>query len=298
MVLRGLGTGRVTAALTFCTAMLFLGISLVPFVRPDLIENAFSISATRPVFRPNSSDSNALPRASSADAYSASVLSSPSGLANSGPVVGAAVTGGWWRDGSADTVSGPEASTVSMASELAIDLQARTGIRPREAIGERLWRQPELPPLAQENTIPSVMRAAPRIAPPAISIRLGVQVPAEIRRWEQIILRASQKYEIDPNLIAALMQTESAGRPNALSSMNAVGLMQVMGGSFEPEVNVDQGVYIFAGHLRRYGAIDLALAAYNAGPGAVANYGGIPPYEETQRHVTLTIASYKKFRDT
>ena len=295
MVLRASGMCHLSASLTFCTAMLFLGVSLVPFVRPDLVESALISAAPIAKLGPSSTEHHGLPGLSNAESTARPIVTTGLGRSTPGAIEGSAGSGRWLRVESAEAVIGQETSTVSTATELAIDLQARTGFRPREVIVERLWRQPELPPLAQENAIPSIQRASPRVAPATVSVRLGVLVPKEIRRWEPIILRASQKYEVDPNLIAALMHTESAGSQNALSSMNAVGLMQVMGGSFDAEINVDQGVHIFAGHLRRYGAIDLALAAYNAGPGAVAKYGGIPPYEETHRHISLTIASYKRF---
>jgi soluble lytic murein transglycosylase-like protein len=111
-----------------------------------------------------------------------------------------------------------------------------------------------------------------------------------------LILRAGKKYGLDPYLIAALMQTESAGDPRALSPMNAVGLLQVLNGPADPETNIDQGAAMLASHVKRFGNASLALAAYNAGPNAVAQYGGIPPYEETYNHVTRTLASYAAYR--
>ena len=141
--------------------------------------------------------------------------------------------------------------------------------------------------------------AAAAVAPPALSlgdVRLSDKVPAAIRRWEPLIARAARKYDLDPSLIAALMQTESGGNPNAVSPMHAIGLLQVLDGPFDPEQNIDQGASMLAAHLKRFGNLNLALAAYNAGPNAVAQYGGIPPYDETYNHVTRTLASYAAFR--
>lgn len=111
---------------------------------------------------------------------------------------------------------------------------------------------------------------------------LGAAVPASVRRWEQIIGRSAERHGLDPNLVAALIMTESGGDPAAVSPKGAIGLMQVMGGSLDPGANVEQGCAILARNLARYGKLDLALAAYNAGPGAVDRYGGIPPYRETR----------------
>jgi soluble lytic murein transglycosylase-like protein len=70
--------------------------------------------------------------------------------------------------------------------------------------------------------------------------------------------------------------------------MNAVGLMQILNGPRDPEESVAQGAAILASHLGTFGELDLALAAYNAGPNAVRAHGGVPPYDETRWHVYLT----------
>ncbi len=125
---------------------------------------------------------------------------------------------------------------------------------------------------------------------------LGPSVPDRIRRWEDLIVRHARTYNLDPALLAALMQTESGGDPHALSGAGAVGLMQVLHGSFDPEENVESGARILARNLAMFGRVDLALAAYNAGPGNVREHGGIPPFEETHLHVSRTLAHYEAFR--
>ena len=271
--------------------MLLIGISLIPFVRPDLVEFGLNEATPPSILQPIAPVvyGNVI-------AFRNESSFSPPFSSGPGTSRPSADYGRWWREEPQSGLTWVAPSTGSASTELATDLQARTGVRTILSNEHQVMKLPELPPLAMENSIPSVAKPSPRIATVPTPVQLGLTVPKEIRRWESIILRASQKYGVDPNLVAALMQTESAGSPNALSSMNAVGLMQVMGGAFEPELNVDQGVHILSGHLRQYGAVDLALAAYNAGPGAVATYGGIPPYEETRRHIALTLASYKKFR--
>jgi len=138
-------------------------------------------------------------------------------------------------------------------------------------------------------------RATP-VSAAVASTKLGSAVPPDVRRWEGMILAASDRYKIDPNLIAALMMTESGGHENALSPVGAVGLMQIMYGPWDPETNIRQGTAILASNLRRYsGRVDLALAGYNAGNGAVAKYGGIPPYRETRAHVFRVLLRYELY---
>lgn len=89
--------------------------------------------------------------------------------------------------------------------------------------------------------------------------------------------------------------TESSGEPGAVSAKNAVGLMQVLDGAADPEANIAEGTRILGGLLKQYGSVELALAAYNAGPGNVAKYGGVPPVEETRQHIQRTLASYARY---
>ncbi|HEV8639274.1 MAG TPA: lytic transglycosylase domain-containing protein [Chloroflexota bacterium] len=135
----------------------------------------------------------------------------------------------------------------------------------------------------------------PPAPPSAGEPRLGQGVPAAIRRWEPLILRYAKRHGLDPHLLAALMQTESGGDPNARSSAGAVGLLQLLDGPTDPEENIAAGAALFARHLRTFGDLDLALAAYNAGPAAVRIHGGVPPYDETRWHVYLTRYWYWAF---
>jgi len=100
--------------------------------------------------------------------------------------------------------------------------------------------------------------------------------------------------------LAALVQEESGFDPNARSRAGAMGLTQLMPATaaalgvsdpWNPAENLDAGAAYLAGLIDRYGGnVPLALAAYNAGPGAVAEWGGIPPYPETQRYVRNVLA--------
>ncbi|MHC1782833.1 MAG: lytic transglycosylase domain-containing protein [Anaerolineaceae bacterium] len=121
--------------------------------------------------------------------------------------------------------------------------------------------------------------------------------------FQKIIAEASAKYGVDSNLVEAVIQAESNFDPSAISSAGAEGLMQLMpataenlgvSDSLDPEQNVDGGVRLLRTLLNSYdGNVSLALAAYNAGPEAVAKYDGIPPYQETQTYVQRVLAAYK-----
>ncbi|ERP39377.1 transglycosylase SLT domain-containing protein [Chitinivibrio alkaliphilus] len=113
--------------------------------------------------------------------------------------------------------------------------------------------------------------------------------------YEHIIGMASQEFAVDKNIIAAIIHAESSGRPRAQSPAGAKGLMQLMDGtardmgvqdSFDPVDNIRGGTRYFKKMYERYeGDLSLALAAYNAGPGNVDRYGGVPPFGETLRYI-------------
>ncbi|MBX3095681.1 MAG: lytic transglycosylase domain-containing protein [Fimbriimonadaceae bacterium] len=112
---------------------------------------------------------------------------------------------------------------------------------------------------------------------------------------QSLIHETATRHNLDPNLLRALVEQESSFNPNARSSAGAMGLTQLMPATarslgvnnpFDPRENLDGGARYLSQMLNQFGDTRLALAAYNAGPGAVRRHGGIPPYRETQNYVT------------
>ncbi|MBK7104414.1 MAG: transglycosylase SLT domain-containing protein [Ignavibacteriae bacterium] len=116
-----------------------------------------------------------------------------------------------------------------------------------------------------------------------------------LEKFEPIIAEASNKYDVDKKLIKSIILTESAGNANAKSKADAKGLMQLMDSTatdmgvlnpFDPKDNIHGGVKYLSKLLKQYnGDTTLALAAYNAGPGNVNKYDGVPPFKETQNYI-------------
>jgi hypothetical protein len=124
--------------------------------------------------------------------------------------------------------------------------------------------------------------------------------------YAEFIAAAAQAHGVDPLLVKALIQVESGYRPTARSPKGAVGLMQIMPSTaraykvrnpFDPKANIEAGVRHLKALLDRFGLdrTELALAAYNAGPGAVEKFNGVPPYRETRDYVSriLELAGLK-----
>lgn len=122
--------------------------------------------------------------------------------------------------------------------------------------------------------------------------------------YGDLIHRKAEKYDVDPALVAAVIEQESRFKSRARSHVGAKGLMQLMPRTgrwmgardlYDPEQNVDAGVkYIKYLHKRFDGNLKKTLAAYNAGEGNVKRYGGIPPFRETQTYVKKVMKNYDR----
>lgn len=128
---------------------------------------------------------------------------------------------------------------------------------------------------------------------------------ARIDRFEDIINEASEKYGVDKNIIKSVILAESAGNEKAVSPARAKGLMQLIDStaksmgvknSYNPKENINGGTKYLAGLLRQYnGDLKLALAAYNAGPGNVRKYDGVPPFKETKNYIARVMGYLNHF---
>jgi soluble lytic murein transglycosylase-like protein len=121
--------------------------------------------------------------------------------------------------------------------------------------------------------------------------------------FNEIIDNNSKKYNINSSIIKAIIKAESDFDPSVVSSAGAMGLMQLMpdtakslgvGEPFDPVENIEGGVKYLKEMLNKFGGnLELALAAYNAGPGNVVKYGGIPPFQETENYVAKIMGYIK-----
>jgi len=126
--------------------------------------------------------------------------------------------------------------------------------------------------------------------------------------YAKTVKKVAKKNQVDPALVRALIHAESAFKPKIKSNKGAMGLMQLMPATakelgvkdaLNPEQNIQGGVKYLAQLLRQFnGDIRLATAAYNAGPGAVKKYNGIPPYKETKVYVERVMILHQRYKQT
>lgn len=139
---------------------------------------------------------------------------------------------------------------------------------------------------------------------PAVDERLKATAPDPF--YHQLVAQASRTHGISARLLHAVIRAESNYEANAVSRAGALGLMQVMPGTatrygvdnpLDPAANIEAGAQYLRSLLERYeGDLVLALAAYNAGEGAIARHGGVPPYPETTRYVERVLHYYDRGR--
>lgn len=143
-------------------------------------------------------------------------------------------------------------------------------------------------------------RQQPALAGGAVNGHLRQAI--EPSNFDHLIQDAARRHGVDEDLVRAVIKVESNFNPDAVSYAGAKGLMQLMdataadlgvSNSFDVAQNIEGGVSYLAQQLRRFnGDTRLALAAYNAGPGSVQRYQGVPPFEETQRYIQRVFTYY------
>ena len=154
---------------------------------------------------------------------------------------------------------------------------------------EEIWATPS----AIRRVLPEVSTVSART-----NVGAGSAVSGSVP-YASVFNQASMKYGVSATLLAAVAKQESGYNPSARSAAGAQGLMQLMPATarglgvsnpLDPTEAVNGAARLIKSLLNEFGRVDLALAAYNAGPGAVHRYKGIPPYRETQHYVPAVLA--------
>lgn len=181
---------------------------------------------------------------------------------------------------------GGEYAVLASGSRLHVDRHESDGARVKLFVGAGTIEMAAGEVRAFEAEDP-----APTPAPKSTG---GTNRPAVLRSPLELADAAAEKYGLPRQLVRSVMKAESGFQPHAVSPKGAVGLMQLMPSTAEtlgadphdPAQNADAGVRYLRDLLEKYnGGLWHALAAYNAGPGAVQKYGGVPPYPETLNYI-------------
>ncbi len=167
---------------------------------------------------------------------------------------------------------------------------------------------PQVPAAKQSHRVAGAPQVQPYFPKElALALRESEDAPEPDRSdYEAIIEEAASKNGLDPDLVMAVVKAESSLKPNAVSRAGAQGLMQLMPATaaslgvsdpFDPAQNIEAGTRYLKSQIDRFGSTELALAAYNAGPGNVVKYGGVPPFNETRNYVSRVMGYLSDIRN-
>ncbi len=191
-----------------------------------------------------------------------------------------------------------------LMQESSVEYKDASKVTPHYRAGEGYIKKPQNT-LKQENLIDTmdVYALSPHakmlLHPRMVNFRNYKEIDNKDINWKQIIRIASQKHGIPEKLISAVIRTESNFIADAVSHVGAQGAMQIMPETaqdlgldepFNASKNVDAGTRYLKEQIARFKDLNLALAAYNAGPGNVMKYNGIPPFKETQNFVKKVLS--------
>jgi soluble lytic murein transglycosylase-like protein len=192
------------------------------------------------------------------------------------------------------------ATSVSAFAQAPADFQKSVQAAMAPALAQQRASVRQQAGLVTQQRIAPTEPAFFTLPPPPVTITGAGCDPLPDVQLEPLIQSAAAKQQVDPVLVRALIQKESAGRPCAVSIAGAAGLMQLMPGTagdldvrdpFDPQENVEAGTKLLKILLNRYGNDPaLALGAYNAGPGRVDQEGGIPAIPETLEYVASILS--------
>jgi soluble lytic murein transglycosylase len=190
---------------------------------------------------------------------------------------------------------------------LAGGLLAAGAAPPTAAAGTGIYRYIDAEGVVHFSDTPHDARYRPlEKLPPELALSRPARAEAPAQHvFDALIARTARDCGVDPALVKAVVAAESNFEIEAVSRVGAQGLMQLMPATaaelgvespFQPLENLKGGVRYLKQMLDRYGDVERALAAYNAGPSAVDRHGGIPPYRETQAYVKRVLKYYRGYQ--
>lgn len=189
------------------------------------------------------------------------------------------------------------------------DIQARFGIPqqlPGADFGAMLQKEMQRAKESEKTSAENSVTAAGSLQDPqqtAVQMMLpSADGTVSSQSFANMVAEAARKYEVDPKLLSAVAEAESGGNQSAVSPAGAVGVMQLMPDTaaslgvdpYDEKQNIEGGAKYLRQMLDSFsGDVRKAVAAYNAGPQAVHDYGGVPPYRETQSYVNRVLDLYQ-----